>query len=35
VSAAFDRGQAVALLDLARSGLEVRDGDQYVIELQR
>jgi hypothetical protein len=28
VSAAFDRGQAVALLDLARDGVEVGDGDQ-------
>jgi hypothetical protein len=35
VSAAFDRRQAVARLDLARGGVEVGDGDQDVIELQR
>ena len=34
VSAAFDRRQAVARLDLARGGVEVGDRNQYVIELQ-
>jgi hypothetical protein len=35
VPAAFDRGQAVTRLDLARGGVEVGDRDQDVIELQR
>jgi hypothetical protein len=35
VSAAFDRRQAVARLELARGGVKVGDGDQYVIEFQR
>jgi hypothetical protein len=35
VSAAFDRGQAVACLELARGEFEVGDRDQDVIELQR
>jgi hypothetical protein len=35
MTAAFDRGQAVARLNLARGYREVGDGDQYVIELQR
>jgi hypothetical protein len=35
VTAAFDGRQAMARLDLARGGVEVGDGDQYVIELQR
>jgi len=34
VTAAFERGQAVTLLDLARGGVEVGDRDQYVVELQ-
>jgi hypothetical protein len=34
VTAALDRGQAMALLELARGGVEVGDRDQYVIELQ-
>jgi hypothetical protein len=34
VSAAFDRGQAVARLDLVRGGVEVGDRDQDVVELQ-
>jgi hypothetical protein len=34
MTAAFDRGQPVARLELARGGFEVGDRDQYVIELQ-
>jgi hypothetical protein len=34
VTAAFDRRQALARLEVARGGVEVGDRDQYVIELQ-
>jgi hypothetical protein len=34
MAAAFNRGQPVARLELARCGFEVGDRDQYVIELQ-
>jgi hypothetical protein len=34
MTAAFDRSQAVARLELARGCFEVGNRDQYVIELQ-